>query len=120
MEWDSKNDQNFAESSSFCTNSSKASSKISSSSDEGEYIDEEDIDKILMKNFKFVRRNSCCCSFCGKEKITPLRKLKESIVLKEQWLKSAKNEAKQSALNQIQNTSELNGLSSQPKSVVNN
>mmetsp|Transcript_25225 Transcript_25225/g.24991 ORF Transcript_25225/g.24991 Transcript_25225/m.24991 type:complete len:232 (-) Transcript_25225:339-1034(-) len=96
------------------SDSSLKSSKISSSSEsseDGDFVDDEDINKVLMKNFKLVRRNSCCCSFCGKEKITPLRKLKETLVLKQQWHNEAKKQAKESVYMSIKNIEELQNLS---------
>lgn len=60
MTWENNHDGTFLDSSSFVSNSSMKSSQISSSSDsdKGEFVDDEDIDKVLMRNFKFVRRNS--------------------------------------------------------------
>ncbi|CAI2387593.1 unnamed protein product [Moneuplotes crassus] len=114
MHWNKGQDCTFIESSSFMSDSSLKSSKISSSfesSEDGDFVDDEDINKVLMKNFKLVRRNSCCCSFCGKEKITPLRKLKETLVLKQQWHNEAKKQAKESVYMSIKNIEELQNLS---------
>jgi hypothetical protein len=86
--WNGAKENSFANSSSFISASSNA--KNQSSEDIGDEIDEEELERKMAKGFKLVRRSSWCCSFWGKEKEPPMRKIRDIIILRQQYLDKVK------------------------------
>lgn len=81
FDWNLTKKEDFCDSSSYWSQFSESQS---------ETIDEEEVDIMLMKKFKLVRRNSWWCTFWGQEKITQTRRIKEIMVLKQAYLNNDK------------------------------